>query len=73
MAFRIDILTLFPEMFNVFNHSIIEKAIEKNIIDINTINIREFTEDKHKRGMIIPMVKVRSRNGDDSTAYSGLP
>lgn len=49
MAFRIDILTLFPEMFNVFNHSIIGKAIEKNIIDINTINIRDFTEDKHKK------------------------
>lgn len=49
MAFRIDILTLFPEMFNVFNHSIIGKALENNIININTINIRDFTEDKHKK------------------------
>ncbi|CDI49345.1 tRNA (guanosine(37)-N1)-methyltransferase TrmD [Clostridium tetani] len=49
MAFRIDILTLFPEMFNVFNHSIIGKALEKDIININTINIRDFTEDKHKK------------------------
>lgn len=49
MAFRIDILTLFPEMFNVFNHSIIGKALESNIININTINIRDFTEDKHKK------------------------
>lgn len=49
MAFRIDILTLFPEMFNIFNHSIIGKALEKDIININTINIRNYTEDKHKK------------------------
>ncbi|AVP53711.1 tRNA (guanine-N(1)-)-methyltransferase [Clostridium tetani] len=49
MAFRIDILTLFPEMFNIFNHSIMGKALEKDIININTINIRDFTEDKHKK------------------------
>ncbi|BFN04536.1 tRNA (guanosine(37)-N1)-methyltransferase TrmD [Clostridium tetani] len=49
MAFRIDILTLFPDMFNIFNHSIMGKALEKDIININTINIRDFTEDKHKK------------------------
>ncbi|KAJ51543.1 tRNA (guanine37-N1)-methyltransferase [Clostridium tetanomorphum] len=49
MACRIDILTLFPEMFNVFNHSIIGRAIEKKIIDINTVQIRDFTLDKHKK------------------------
>lgn len=46
---RIDILTLFPEMFNIFNHSIIGRAQEKNILKINTINIRDFANNKHNQ------------------------
>ena len=46
---KIDVLTLFPEMFNSLNYSIIGKAIEKNIIEINLINIRDFSKDKHKK------------------------
>ncbi len=46
---KIDILTLFPEMFNSLNESIIGKAIEKGIIEINVINIRDFSKDKHKK------------------------
>ena len=46
---RIDILTLFPEMFEVMNQSILGRAQEKNIIDINVINIRDFSENKHKK------------------------
>ncbi len=46
---KIDILTLFPEMFEPMKQSIIGKAIEKNIIDINLINIRNFSKDKHKK------------------------
>ncbi|KZL94464.1 tRNA (guanosine(37)-N1)-methyltransferase TrmD [Clostridium magnum] len=49
MAIKIDILTLFPEMFEIFNHSIIGKAKEKRILDINTLNIRDYTLDKHKK------------------------
>lgn len=49
MAIKIDILTLFPEMFEIFNHSIIGKAKEKNIVEINTLNIRDYTLDKHKK------------------------
>jgi tRNA (guanine37-N1)-methyltransferase len=49
MAVKIDILTLFPEMFNIFNHSIIGRAKEKDIISINTFNIRDNTIDKHKK------------------------
>lgn len=49
MDVRIDILTLFPEMFNIFNHSIIGRAIEKEILNINTFNIRDFTLDKHRK------------------------
>ena len=43
-----DILTLFPEMFEgPFSESILKRAREKDLIDINTINIRDFAEDKH--------------------------
>ena len=46
---KFDVLTLFPEMFETINESIIGKAIEKNLIEINTINIRDFSKDKHKK------------------------
>ena len=45
---KFDILTLFPEMFNPIKESIIGRAQEKQIIDINLINIRDFSKDKHK-------------------------
>ncbi len=44
---KFDVLTLFPEMFEPLKHSIIGRAIEKNLIDINLINIRDFSKDKH--------------------------
>ena len=46
---RFDILTLFPEMFESLNSSIIGRAIEKKLIEINLINIRDFSKDKHKK------------------------
>ena len=46
---KFDILTLFPEMFENLKQSIIGRAIEKNIININLINIRDFCKDKHKK------------------------
>ncbi|WP_175429415.1 tRNA (guanosine(37)-N1)-methyltransferase TrmD [Clostridium acetireducens] len=46
---NINILTLFPEMFEIFNHSIIGRAKNKGIINITTFNIRDFTDDKHKK------------------------
>jgi tRNA (guanine37-N1)-methyltransferase len=43
-----DILTLFPEMFKgPFSESILKRARKKDIIDIKTINIRDFADDKH--------------------------
>ncbi len=46
----IDILTLFPEMFNnIMGESIIGRAREKSIIEINPRNIRDFSTNKHKR------------------------
>ena len=46
---KFDILTLFPEMFEPIKQSIIGRAIKNNIIDINLINIRDFSRDKHKK------------------------
>jgi tRNA (guanine37-N1)-methyltransferase len=45
---KFDVLTLFPEMFNPLKESIIGKAVEKDLININLINIRDFSKDKHK-------------------------
>lgn len=45
---KIDILTLFPNMFDGFlNESIIKRAIEKKLVTINIINIRDFTPYKN--------------------------
>lgn len=46
---KFDVLTLFPEMFEPLNSSIIGRAKEKNLIAINLINIRDFSKDKHKK------------------------
>ena len=46
---KFDILTLFPEMFEGIKYSIIGKAIEKELININIVNIRDFSKDKHKK------------------------
>ena len=45
---KFDILTLFPEMLSgVVENSIMKRAIEKNIIECNLINFREFSGNKH--------------------------
>ena len=46
---QFNVLTLFPEMFMSLQESIIGKATEKGIIDINLINIRDFSKNKHKK------------------------
>lgn len=44
------VMTLFPEMIdNAMNTSILGKAIEKGIIGLETVNIRDYTLDKHKK------------------------
>jgi tRNA (guanine37-N1)-methyltransferase len=46
---KITILTLFPEMFTgPFNYSIIKRAIDKNLVKIKFVNIRDFGLGKHK-------------------------
>lgn len=47
---RFDVLTLFPGMFSaILDESIIGRAQEKGLIEINTVNIRDYTLDKHKK------------------------
>ena len=46
---KFDVLTLFPEMFTPVKESILGRAQEKELIDINLINIRDFSKDKHKK------------------------
>ena len=46
---RIDILSLFPEMFMPLKTSLIGKATDKKALEINIIDIRDYTKDKHKK------------------------
>jgi len=56
----IDILTLFPEMFQgPLSESLLKKAQERGLLSLNTVNLRDFTSDKHKTA--------------DDTPYGGGP
>ena len=47
---KIDILTLFPNMFDgVFQESIIKRAIDEKKVEINLINFRDYTNDPHNK------------------------
>jgi len=57
---RLDLLTLFPEMFSgPLSESLLKRAQEKGLLSINIINLRDFTSDKHKTA--------------DDTPYGGGP
>lgn len=45
---RFDVLTLFPELFEPVKTSIIGRAINQEIIELNLVNFREFSTDKQK-------------------------
>ena len=45
-----DVLTLFPDMVeNYFNFSILKRAVDAGIISVNTVNPRDYTQNKHKK------------------------
>ncbi|HDO27681.1 MAG TPA: tRNA (guanosine(37)-N1)-methyltransferase TrmD, partial [Bacteroidetes bacterium] len=47
---RIDIITLFPEMFEgPFSESIVKRAHQKGLVDIHLHQLRAFTADKHRK------------------------
>ncbi len=46
---RIDIITIFPEMFEgPFGHSILKRSVEKGIVDIQLHDLRDYAKNKHK-------------------------
>lgn len=55
MALDIHLITLFPEMFKgPFDHSILKKAQEKSLVNLNFVQLRDFTDDKHRTVDDIP-------------------
>lgn len=84
---RIDILTLFPEMFAPLKESIIKRAVEDGKVEINTINIRDFAAAPHYKcddepfgggaGMVMlcePLFKaIESVKKDNSKIYYMSP
>lgn len=46
---KISVFTLFPEMFAALNTSLLGKAQEKSVLEIEIINFRDYSEDKHKK------------------------
>lgn len=48
MALKLDFITLFPEVFAPFDYSIVRRAREKGLVEVNVVNLRDFTTDKHK-------------------------
>ena len=51
---KIDILTLFPEMFDALKNSITGRAINNELLQINLVNIRDFADNKHKQVDDVP-------------------
>ncbi|HQC54260.1 MAG TPA: tRNA (guanosine(37)-N1)-methyltransferase TrmD [Clostridia bacterium] len=46
---QINVLTLFPGIYNALNESVIGRALEKGLFQVNVYNIRDFSKDKHKK------------------------
>ncbi len=47
---KFDIVTLFPELIDVYTkNGIIGRAIENGLIDLNYVNLRDYSQDKHKK------------------------
>ena len=62
-------MTLFPEMIEVcLNYSIIKRATEQGIIKIESVNIRDYSGNKHKQVDDTPYGGGEKRNGYESSA-----
>ena len=84
---KIDVLSAFPSMFNgPLTESIIKKAREKKLLNINVIDLRSFTKDKHKTlddrpfgggpGMVMkpePLVAALKQFGAKKIKVNGWP
>jgi tRNA (guanine37-N1)-methyltransferase len=47
-SLRIDVVTLFPEMFAPLSHSILGRAVEQGRLTVSYVNPRDFTDDRHR-------------------------
>ena len=62
------VLTLFKEMFESLNTSILKRGIDKNLIELELIDIRDFSKNKHKKVDDTPY-GGRARNGYKARCY----
>lgn len=46
---RLDVISIFPEYLNPLQLSLIGRAAEDGILDLNVTNLRDFTTDKHRK------------------------
>jgi len=50
MMLKINVITIFPEMFdNIIEYGVIKEAFKKNLCQLNIYNLRDFTSDKHRK------------------------
>jgi tRNA (guanine37-N1)-methyltransferase len=69
---RFDIITIFPKIFNSYlNESILKRAQKKGLIQIKIHNLRDFTQDKHKKAR--PTERRQSFGRVDDKPYGGGP
>jgi len=65
---RFDIITIFPEMFEaIFSGGVVNRAVEKGLIEIHVHNLRDFTTDKHKQ------VDDRPYGGEEGMVFKPEP
>ncbi|MBQ7653425.1 MAG: tRNA (guanosine(37)-N1)-methyltransferase TrmD [Clostridia bacterium] len=46
---RIDVLTVFPEEFAALDSGVVGRALQKGVFEVNVVNIRDYSADKHRR------------------------
>ena len=74
MPIRIDILSLFPEMFDGFlAASIVGRAIRRELVEVHLTNIRDFSRDRHQKVGIYLRAGVGQDTRDTITAAVGAP
>ena len=69
MTLRIDIVTIFPEIFDVLDVSLLGKARTTGLIDLHVSNLRDFTADERE---VLPNLLVDAADATELIAAEGL-